>query len=75
MYFLTLDIVILFTFYNHGLLLKLTEAIKIINSCSYSAWSSSAKKGRKVEDIMIAKLCLLLILGSHCFTCINTCKR
>lgn len=27
MYFLTLDILILFKFYKHGLLLKLTEAI------------------------------------------------
>lgn len=62
MYFLTLDILILFKFYNRGLLLKLTEAIKVINSCSYSAWSSSAKEGRKGEDIMTAKLCLQSLL-------------
>lgn len=32
MNFLTWDILILFTFYKHGLLFKLTEAIKIKNN-------------------------------------------
>lgn len=32
MNFLTWDILIMFTFYKHGLLFKLTEAIKIENN-------------------------------------------